>query len=199
MQNFHLFLRSTTPDNRRICGRYYHYPGHHHPDYLKDPHHVGSHDPHHRTLSGRPVSAHTRRHSKHGSSKSPSRPGSRPLTGTKHLEVRAACLCCEHSTELVQVVNVFSVFLLAGGAGRHTARPGEEGARRTNGELCRSAGEVYGSGEGGGPQQEECAPAQQGVEHTLSSQHSGDASWGQCKCRQGAAHSRQAGLTVHPL
>jgi hypothetical protein len=47
-QNFHLFTRSTTPDNRRITVRYYHYPGHHHPDFQQ-------HDAH-----GRPASRHSR-------------------------------------------------------------------------------------------------------------------------------------------
>jgi hypothetical protein len=46
------------------------------------------------------VSAHQRPHSKHGSSKSPSRPGSRPMTGQKNLAVRAFAV----------MMSIFSVF-----------------------------------------------------------------------------------------
>jgi len=58
LQNYRLFSRSTTPDNRRITWKYYHYPGHHHPDFFareghhQHTHHAGDHSPH-RTLSGR--------------------------------------------------------------------------------------------------------------------------------------------------
>jgi hypothetical protein len=68
LQNFHTFSRGSTPDNRRVTNRYFHYPGHHHPDFHanKDGHAHGHgghghghlledlhHPYHHKTISGK--------------------------------------------------------------------------------------------------------------------------------------------------
>ena len=98
VQNFHLFARSATPDNRRICWKHYHYPGHHHPDFFKDAGHLQHSHPgdhhQHRTLSGR-LSG------KAGAPGTNSGPGTGQGHRTHHHDVMPCTADCHFAQEVI--------------------------------------------------------------------------------------------------